>query len=239
MTLLAWQRGGQAGGSPVLLLHPWGSTGPRAWEATGWVASLAREGCDVLVPDLPGHGDSADIGVPEGHEPAAWAAEALQMDLRRLHVDACTVVGHGDAGPVAGHLACQAPHLAGRLVLISCDDRTDVPGAQEAAAALRDPAARVWRTEAVDLLARARDPRHDRQALAVWLERRRWPAAPRLGALRTPVLVAVGATDPHRERVPRLAQMFFDARVVTAPGDEQEVIRSPELIAAVARFAAG
>lgn len=234
-TLLAWQRAGYDDGPAVVLIHPWGSTGPGSF-APEPVTGLAEAGLDVLVVDLPGHGDSADIVPPDGTSPTAWAAQAVLLDLQRLGVDRAAVVGHADGGAVAAHAAVRDPGRITRLVLVSCDDRTDVPGSREAAAALRDPRARVWTPEAAELLARVRGRRHHHAALADWLEHRTWPAAPRLGALRTPVLVAVGSSDPHRERVPRLASVFHDARVVTVPGGQDDVLVAPEIVAALHDF---
>lgn len=238
-TVLAWQRAGSDDAPGVVLVHRWGAAGPATWAATGWVAAMVEAGLAVLVPDLPGHGDSADIPIPDGREPASWTAQLIQADLRTLTQGPVGVVGHADGGTTAGHLVARNPAGVTRLALISCDDRIDIPQSDVVARALRDPGARVWNPEAAELLARARrDQRHEQATLATWLERRRWPAAPNLGALRTPVLLAVGTEDDHRARVPRLAQMFHDARVVTVLGDAEQVLASPALIRQVTRFIA-
>ena len=239
MTILAWQRGGIDRGCSVVLLHTWASDGTRDWEATGVAAALAKAGIVSFVPDLPGHGESADILVPPDADPARWAAHACLVDLERMGVGRCSVVGYADGGPVAGHLAVRAPERIDRLVLIGCDDIVEVPNAAEIAAALRDNGAPVWHPEAAELVALGRrDRRHHLPTLAQWVEHRRWPAAPRLGALRLPVLLAVGADDPRRDRAPRLAQLFHDARLVTVPGDHQSSLSSPELARQLVDFLA-
>jgi hypothetical protein len=53
------------------------------------------------------------------------------------------------------------------------------------------------------------------------------------------VLVAVGTEDEHRERAPRLAQLFHDARLATLPGDEETLLAAPELSATIAAFVTG
>jgi len=240
VTRLAWQRAGATGQRrhlpAVVLLHGWAGQGAD-WERAGWTVGLAAAGLDVLVCDLPGHADSAGVAVPADAAPAAWTAEVIRGDLDRLHVKRAAVVAYADSCPVAGHLAVRAPRTFVRAVLVSCDDQVGYPQGAEAAAALRDPRATVWRVGAADLVRRARsDPRHDRAVLARWLLETSWPAAPRLASLATPVLLAVGADDRHRARAPRLAALFPDARLVTVPGDEQTVLRAPALVDAVADF---
>lgn len=251
MTLLAWQRGGATGGPAVVLVHGWGSDGRSDWQDTGWVTGMERAGFAVLVPDLPGHGESADVSVPGRAEPAAWAAGAILADLERLGATAFAAVGFAEGCLVAGHLAVRAPDRPGaasggrrstgarlrRLVLVGWDDRAGLPHGGEVAAALRDPSARLWHPEAAEAMGWARrDRRHHLPTLADWAERAAWPAAARLGALRTPVLLAVGTDDPHRARAPRMARLFHDGRLVTVPGDQRGALGAGRLVDAVAAF---
>lgn len=236
MTLLAWRRGGTAGGATVVLVHDWAADGG-TWEAHGWVDRLGQAGLDLVVCDLPGHGGSADVTPPATAEPAAWAASAILADLTKLGVDRCAVAGHAAGCLVAAQLAVRAPTLVTRLVLIATADSPHVAHAAEVAAGLRDPTACVWNPDAAEQVSRARwDRRHDLAALADFVEHAAWPAAARLGALRTPTLLAVGANSARRERAPRLARLFHDAHLVTAPGDDATVLGAPELIATVADF---
>lgn len=237
MTRLAWQRGGAFGGLPVVLVHSWGRDGPGDWEATGWAVALRRPGFAAYAPDLPGHGESADQAVPAGAEPAGWTAATILDDLDELQVDAFHAVGYGEGCVTAAHLAVRDPDRVPRLVLIGCDDHARMPFADEISAALRDRAARVWHTETADAVALVRgDRRHDPRALADWAERASWPAATRLGALRTPVLLAVGADDDRRDGAPRLAQLFHDGRLVTVPGGHRGMLTAPQLRDAVVSF---
>lgn len=236
MTILAWQRGGGHRGVAAVLLHDWSSDGVADWQDTGWIAALEHSGVPALVPDLPGHGESADVLIPPDTEPAAWTAGAIVADLERLRVDRFCVVGHRTGGLVAGHLAVRHPERVPRLVLVGCDDQPLIPRAADVATALRDTASALWDPEASAAVARARrDRRHHLPTLAQWADAATWPAAPRLGALRTPVLLAIGRDDPRRERAPRLAALFHDGHLVTAPGDGN-VLASRELVASVADF---
>ncbi|HVM20879.1 MAG TPA: alpha/beta fold hydrolase, partial [Egibacteraceae bacterium] len=199
MTILAWQRGGAPTGPAVVLAHDWAADASW-WQDTGWVEGLEAAGLAVYVPDLPGHGESADVLVPPDTEPAAWTANAILADLSRLRVDSLAAVGYRMGALVAGHLAVRAPDQVRRLVIVGCDDGAVLERGSDVAAALRDPSAALWNADASAAVSRARnDRRHHLPTLAQWAESAAWPAAPRLGALRTPVLLAIGQDDPRRQ----------------------------------------
>ncbi len=236
MTILAWQRGGAPAGPAVVLAHDWGSDAA-SWQDAGWIGALERAGLALYVADLPGHGESADVLVPPDAEPAAWTAATMLNDLHRLGVAGFSVAGHGAGCLVAGHAAARAPERVARLVLVGCDDGPFLAERDEVATALADPAASVWHADAAAAVARARkDRRHHLPTLAHWARQAQWPAAARLGALRTPVLLAVGSDDPHRRGAPRLAALFHDAHLVTVPGDAGSLLAAPELVATVVAF---
>lgn len=237
MTILAWQRGGGARGPNVVLLHDWAADSVGDWQDSGWVAHLEDAGITAYVPDLPGHGESADVLIPPDAEPAAWTASAILNDLDRLRVEDFAAVGYVAGCLTAGHLAVRAPQRVHHLVLVGCDDQPLVPRGHDVAVALRDSAAGLWDPEAAGGVSKARrDRRHHLPTVAHWAEAAAWPAAPRLGALRTPVLLAVGQDDPRRERAPRLAALFHDGHLVTVPDQGAAALASPELIAAVVAF---
>ena len=223
----------------MVLLHDWGADSV-VWQDSGWVARLERSGITAYVPDLPGHGESADVLIPPDAEPAAWTATAIINDLDRLGVAEFTAVGHVYGCLVASHLAVRAPARVHHLMLIGCDDQPLIARAADVGAALRDAGAALWDPEASAEVARARlDRRHHLPTLAQWAERAAWPAAPRLGAMRTPVLLAVGRDDPRRQRAPRLAALFHDGHLMTVPGSAADTLSSDELVDAAIAFARG
>ena len=99
--------------APVVLLH--GGSG--SW--THWVRNiqaLVDTGRQVLVPDLPGFGDSAKP--PCGSDADAVApvlAEGLQILLQGRP---CDLVGFSFGGMVGGMLTAASPALVARLVLV-------------------------------------------------------------------------------------------------------------------------
>jgi 2-hydroxy-6-oxonona-2,4-dienedioate hydrolase len=100
-------------GAPVVLLH--GGSG--SW--THWLRNiepLVDAGRRVLVPDLPGFGDSA---VPALGGDADALPDPLQDGLQRLLGDAaCDLVGFSFGGMVGGLLAERFPARVARLVLV-------------------------------------------------------------------------------------------------------------------------
>lgn len=100
-------------GEPLVLLH--GGSG--SW--THWlrnVEALSTAGRRIVVPDLPGFGDSTRP--PHGHDADA-VVEPLVQGLRTLVGDEpCDVVGFSFGGLVAGLMAAQHPGRMRRLVLV-------------------------------------------------------------------------------------------------------------------------
>ena len=113
---IQWHRWGPADAGPagpVVLLH--GGSG--SW--THWVRNidaLVAAGRQVLVPDLPGFGDSAR---PPGSGDADAVAPAVEHGLAELlGAQHCDLVGFSFGGLTAGLLAAAYPQRATRLVLV-------------------------------------------------------------------------------------------------------------------------
>jgi len=108
---LVWHSWGE--GPPLVLLH--GGSGSWAhWLRN--VQALAAAGRRVLVPDLPGFGDSAP---PPGNQDADGVVPPLAEGMAAL-LDgaACDVVGFSFGGLTGGLLAAAHPHRVRRLVLV-------------------------------------------------------------------------------------------------------------------------
>lgn len=115
-------------GGGDLVWHAWGEPGPHApvvlfhggsgsW--THWVyniAPLVAAGRQVLVPDLPGFGDSALPAT--GADADALVAPLSQGLQALLPGQAVDLVGFSFGGLTAGLLLAERPGLARRLVLV-------------------------------------------------------------------------------------------------------------------------
>jgi pimeloyl-ACP methyl ester carboxylesterase len=110
---LVWHVWGDAKAPPLVLLH--GGSG--SW--THWarnVDALAAAGWRVVVPDLPGFGDSA---APAGVRDADGMVEPVRQGLVQVVGDApVTVVGFSFGSMVGALLAAQQPAMVKRLVIV-------------------------------------------------------------------------------------------------------------------------
>jgi pimeloyl-ACP methyl ester carboxylesterase len=101
------------GGVPLLLIHGFPCTS-RIWSHN--VVALAREGFDVVAPDLRGYGDS-DFA-PDGF----YDFNAFNADLKGLFDtlgwDQVTVAGHDLGAMVAIDMANRHPDRVDRLVIL-------------------------------------------------------------------------------------------------------------------------
>ena len=99
--------------APLVLLHG-GSGSWMHWLRN--IDTLVAAGRRVLVPDLPGFGDSA---APARGTDADAIPEPLEQGLQSLlGSQACDLVGFSFGGMVAGLLAAQFPARVARLVLV-------------------------------------------------------------------------------------------------------------------------
>jgi pimeloyl-ACP methyl ester carboxylesterase len=194
---------------PLVLIHGLGSSG-RSFEK---VAPLLAARFRVIVPDLPGFGDTG--GEPETIEGMARAV------LESLDADEFVAAGHSMGGLVATALAELEPDRVTRLVLVnappSWQARTAARGVHEQILALPGVGKLVWNglTERSwhKLMASAFAPGHEVPAVFVedlrrsgpraftrtsreidlYLKRR--PLPERVGALTQQALVIFGERD--------------------------------------------
>ncbi len=101
----------------VILLHGWGLA-HASYRAAG--EALGRRGYRVVVPDLPGFGESSDL-------PLFGVSLRTYSDAMRRFLEQCGdvagepvhLVGHSFGGAVAAQLAHDAPELVKSVTLVS------------------------------------------------------------------------------------------------------------------------
>ena len=107
-----------AGGTPLVLLHG----GMAGGEIFAGLLPALSEGRRVIVPDLQGHGRTAEIDRPLRPEHLAGDIAAL---IEHLGLERADVVGYSLGGAVALRLAVEHPERVRRLVLVSTAARRD------------------------------------------------------------------------------------------------------------------
>jgi 2-succinyl-6-hydroxy-2,4-cyclohexadiene-1-carboxylate synthase len=237
--------------APVVLLH--GFTGDRTtWQRIATQLARTRR---VLVPDLPGHGETRT-----GNDAARFAmapvAALLVEGLGRLGVSRTTLLGYSMGGRLALFVALQHPDLVRALVLESAsaglaseDERAARRAADEALARFvltHSAAAFAERWSALPLFAsqarlppavraalRAQRRRCRRAGLAASLRGMGSGAQPWLGdripALAMPVLFVTGALDPKFTAVAAdlCARLRDGAHVVVAEAGHNVHLEAP------------
>ena len=110
-------------GDPVLLLHGFASDANDDWVETGWFAALVAAGCDVVAPDLRGHGQSV-----KSRDPADYRLDTFAGDVATL-CNHCwgdlpfSLIGYSMGAHVAMSVALASPRRVASLVLGGMGDR--------------------------------------------------------------------------------------------------------------------
>ena len=101
---------GSNAGEPVVLLHGW----PQTWHEWRKVMPLLADRYRLVLPDLPGLGDSS--------RPPTYDKKSIAQDLRemceQLGLGRFHLVGHDWGGPSAFALACAMPAQVKTLAIL-------------------------------------------------------------------------------------------------------------------------
>ncbi len=102
---------GAGSGVPLVLLHGW----PQTWHAWRKLVPLLAARYRLVMPDLPGLGDSS---MPEGGYDKKTIAADLREMCERLELGRFHLVGHDWGGPSAFVLACAMPEAVRSLAVL-------------------------------------------------------------------------------------------------------------------------
>jgi pimeloyl-ACP methyl ester carboxylesterase len=225
-------------GRSVLLVHGLFSSADMNWIRFGHAAKLAAAGCEAIMPDLRGHGESE-----APHDPDAYPPDVLVKDLEALWQAFGTaetdLVGFslGARTAAAGVMGGIEPR---RLVLagmgleslsnwndrvgffVDAIDRFDVIKRE-------DPA-----FFAVQFM---KTMKIDRAAARLLLTRGVGdPPLDRLQRIAMPTLVVAGDKDRDNGSPQKLAEALPNARFEEVPGTHMSSVTEPALGEAIARF---
>lgn len=109
-------------GTPVIFLQ---GSGPGA---SGWLnfrynaEAFAQQGFEVLIPDLPGFGDSSK---PERDYTLDFFVESVLAFADQMDIERFALVGNSLGGAVAIGMALAAPERVSHLILMGCGGLED------------------------------------------------------------------------------------------------------------------
>ncbi|MFJ4044634.1 alpha/beta fold hydrolase [Microbacterium sp. NPDC089987] len=213
-----------ADGRPVVFLHGFASSGAADWPAEAWAPALSAAGRTSIVIDLPGHGESAGLGVTSTGEIVDRIAETIG----EKEVD---VVAYSLGARLAWDLASHDGVTVRRLVLgglspVEPFAAVDLPAARDAVsagAAPQDPLTGMIVSMTRMPGNRASDLLDVVESLAAE------PFDPALRPPAQPVLLLGGTDDPMAQGIDALAEALPDARVRRVPGDHLSALHSDQL----------
>jgi len=213
-------------GSPVLLVHGFGSSAQQNWKSTGWYGALSEAGFEVVAMDCRGHGHS-----DKPHEAAFYGHDRMAEDAATV-MDAAglttaPVVGYSMGGFIGLRLAAAHPARVSKLALGGVGEfylrgpRIANPEAHNtlAEALLTDDKGSITDRRGRMFRDFADQPGKDRLALAAcMLAMSQGLPARTLAGLRQPVLVVCGEQDDIAGAPGPLAAAFAFGQAVAIPG---------------------
>lgn len=221
-------------GPPVLLVHGFCSRGSADWPAAQWARPLAQSGRDVIVVDLPAHGESPR---PDEPMPASSAVAAVARVVAAAG-GVVDVVGYSLGARLAWELASAQGITVRRLALgglsaLEPFTMVDLDAARAAIAGSEtslDPLTGM-------IVSMTQLPGNDPVALLNLVEGfATEPFDPSVNPPTVRTLLLGGTGDPMAQGIDELAAVLTDGRVVRVPGDHLAALHSPQLREAVLAF---
>lgn len=207
-------------GEPIVLVHGFASTKEVNWVQPGWTGTLSHVGRHAIALDNRGHGASSKL-----YDPAAYHSAAMADDVRalldHLNIERADIMGYSMGARITTFLAVKHPERVRSAILgglgIHLVEGVGLPEsiaeALEAASVddIKDPMGHVFR-------AFAEQTKSDLRALAACIRgSRQTLTRGEVGAIRAPVLVAVGTKDLVAGSAHALAALIPGSRALDIP----------------------
>lgn len=223
-------------GAPVLLVHGFLSSGANDWPDTHWAEAIAAQGRDVIVVDLPAHGQGAAVTDP-AQARVATVASAL-ADAAAAAGGPVDVIGYSLGARLAWAFGAQHPERVNRLVLgglglLDPFAPVDFAAARRLAdggATPADPHTGFLANLVIGSGADAASMFNVMEGLAGD------PFDPAREAPRAPLLFIAGTDDPMAARIDTLEPFVPGSRTVRVPGDHMGALKTREFREAALGF---
>ncbi|WP_455479910.1 alpha/beta fold hydrolase [Bartonella sp. B23] len=212
----AYREEGQ--GTPILLIHGFGSSAWVNWYATGWFRTLTEARYRVIALDNRGHGDSAKSYDPSFYTPQAMAGDAVRL-LQHLELSKAHVMGYSMGARISAFMALLYPTYVHSVIFGGLGIGM-VTGAGDwqpiAEALLAEDISTITNPRGLMFRKFADQTKSDRRALAACvITSKQELTASEVYKIKQPTLVAVGSLDeiggaaeplaallPHGEALP-------------------------------------
>jgi pimeloyl-ACP methyl ester carboxylesterase len=199
------------------MVHGFASDYRLNWVGSRWQETFTQAGFRVIGLDCRGHGHS-----DKPHDEAAYGVDLMAGDVVRLldelDIDTAAYIGYSMGARIGLEVILDSPQRVTRAVLGGIGAAGAINSARAIAHALRigqptdDPVAQTFYRFA------SSRPVNDLQALASCIVGLKPDADPaRLAAIKTPILIVVGADDKIARGAPELVELIPTARLVTIP----------------------
>ena len=207
-------------GEPIVLLHGFASTKEVNWVQPGWVSALSRAARRVVALDNRGHGASSKL-----YDAAAYHSVAMAGDVRalldHLQIERADIMGYSMGARITAFLAVKHAERVRSAILGGLGVRlVEGVGLPESIAEaleepslddVQDPTGHMFR-------AFAEQTKSDLRALAACIRgSRQTLTREEVGAIRAPVVVAVGTKDLVAGSAQALAALIPGARALDIP----------------------
>lgn len=216
-------------GPPVLLIHGFSSNGRVDWIEPGWAAALTALGRSVLVPDLPGHGDSVAPRTPNEALPSTVVVGLVELVAAettgpidvigysmgaRLAWDLPQANGIEVAHLVLGGISPGEPFAAADTErILACAETGDTPD---------DPLAGA-------IVGMVTGEGKDTRGLITCVAGLgSEPFAPREAPPAVPTLLIAGEDDGMTDGIADLAALVADSTLRYVPGDHESALHSTQ-----------
>ncbi|CBI76457.1 hydrolase or acyltransferase [Bartonella clarridgeiae 73] len=215
----AYREEGQ--GTPILLIHGFGSSARVNWCATGWFRSLVEAGYRVIAFDNRGHGDSDKSYDPLCYTPQAMASDAVKL-LQHLGLSKAHVMGYSMGARISAFMAFLYPTYVHSVVFGGLGIGM-VTGAGD-----WEPVAQALLAEDISTITNPRglmfrkfvdQTKSDRHALAVCIMTSKQELTEsEVREIKQPALVAVGSLDEISGEAEPLAALLPRGEALQIPG---------------------
>jgi pimeloyl-ACP methyl ester carboxylesterase len=210
----------EGAGEPIVLVHGFAATKEVNWVQPEWFSTLNRAGRRAIALDNRGHGASSKL-----YDPAAYHSAVMADDVRalldNLKIERADIMGYSMGARITAFLAVNhadrvrsailgglGVHLvAGVGLPDSIAEAFEAPLLSD----VQSPTGHMFRTF-------AEQTKSDLKALAACIRgSRQTLTREQVGAIRAPVLIAVGTKDQLAGSAQALAALIPGARVLDIP----------------------